>query len=94
AFERQTDAEIERVDGIASLAKVTATDAAVENCKMATEIMGQTGLRQDQRVEKILRDSKLLQIYEGTNQINRVNVFKRFIARHDPRATVFSRHKA
>ena len=38
----------------------------------------------------MLRDAKLLQIYEGTNQVNRINLFKRLIARNCPDAAVFS----
>ena len=41
---------------------------------MALELMGKTGLRQDNGAEKILRDAKLLQIYEGTNQLNRIKL--------------------
>ena len=75
--------------GWASLAKVAGTDLGVKNCQMAIELMGQTGLRQDAGVEKMLRDIKLLQIYEGTNQLNRLNVFKCLIAPEIPQARVF-----
>ncbi|MBW1989579.1 MAG: acyl-CoA dehydrogenase, partial [Deltaproteobacteria bacterium] len=75
-LEDQADCEIHRTSGWASLAKVTGTDLAVENCHLALELMGQAGLRHDNRVEKHLRDAKLLQIYEGTNQLNRLNLFK------------------
>jgi len=37
----------------------------------------------------MLRDIKLLQIYEGTNQLNRLNTFKCFIAPQVPQAQVF-----
>jgi alkylation response protein AidB-like acyl-CoA dehydrogenase len=40
-------------------------------------------------VEKFLRDSKLLQIYEGTNQLNRLNLFKCLIGPSIPEAEVF-----
>jgi len=86
----QTDEEIDRIDGWGSIAKVTGTDAAVRNCHKALELMGQAGIRHDRRAEKILRDAKLLQIYEGTNQINRINVFKRLIARSCNEVAVFS----
>ncbi|MBC2715637.1 MAG: acyl-CoA/acyl-ACP dehydrogenase [Desulfobacteraceae bacterium] len=86
----QKDAETARVDGWGSLAKVLCTDAGVKNCMMAIEIMGQAGIRHDRRAEKILRDAKLLQIYEGTNQINRINVFKRLIAPPYPQTEIFT----
>jgi alkylation response protein AidB-like acyl-CoA dehydrogenase len=69
---------------------VAGTDAAVKNCQMALEIMGQAGIRHDRGAEKIFRDSKLLQIYEGTNQLNRLNVFKRLISKSVNNAEVFS----
>lgn len=86
----QTDAEIQRTSGWASLAKFACTDLGVKNCQMGVEIMGQAGLRHDQRIEKMLRDAKLLQIYEGTNQLNRVNLFKSLIGRAYPNANVFA----
>lgn len=75
--------------GWASLAKFAGTDIGVRNCQMAIEIMGQKGLRQDAGIEKMLRDIKLLQIYEGTNQLNRLNAFKCLIAPQVPQAKVF-----
>jgi alkylation response protein AidB-like acyl-CoA dehydrogenase len=81
SFDFQTKEDMDRTDGWGSLAKVVGTDAGVANCHMALEIMGQTGIRHDHRAEKMLRDSKLLQIYEGTNQINHINLFKRLVAR-------------
>jgi alkylation response protein AidB-like acyl-CoA dehydrogenase len=76
----QTDQEFHRTSGWGSLAKFSGTDAGVKNCQMALEMMGQDGLRQNNRAEKMLRDSKLLQIYEGTNQLNRINLFKCLVA--------------
>ncbi len=89
-FDFQKEAEIDRIDGWGSLAKVTTTDSGLRNCQMALEIMGQAGIRHDKGMEKILRDTKLLQIYEGTNQVNRINLFKRLIARSCSIAEPFS----
>ncbi|MBU2488033.1 MAG: acyl-CoA/acyl-ACP dehydrogenase [Proteobacteria bacterium] len=75
-LENQLESEAHRTSGWASLCKFTATDLAVKNGHLALELMGQAGLRHDRRVEKHLRDAKLLQIYEGTNQLNRLNLFK------------------
>lgn len=80
-FDFQKDDDIDRVDGWGSLAKFSGSDAGMANCRMALEIMGLAGLRHDMRAEKMMRDAKLLQIYEGTNQINRLNLFKRLLAR-------------
>ena len=85
----QTDDEIHICSGLGSLSKFTASDAGVRNCHLALDLMGQAGLRHDRRAEKFLRDAKLLQIYEGTNQLNRLNLFKCLIGRDYPQATVF-----
>ena len=75
--------------GLGSLAKFNGTDFGIRNCQMALELMGQAGMRHENGVEKILRDAKLLQIYEGTNQLNRLNVFKSLIAPVCPKAKTF-----
>lgn len=75
--------------GLGSMAKFNCTDMGIRNCQMALEIMGQEGMRHENGVEKILRDAKLLQIYEGTNQLNRLNVFKSLVAPACPKAKVF-----
>lgn len=62
--------------GLASLAKVAASDLAMRNVDLALELVGPDALRQDLGLEKRLRDAKVLQIYEGSNEINRVNLFK------------------
>ncbi len=64
-----------RASGWASLAKVVGTDAGVTNARLALQLAGSFGLRHENEIEKRLRDSKLLQIYEGTNQLNRLNLF-------------------
>jgi alkylation response protein AidB-like acyl-CoA dehydrogenase len=88
-FDLQKDAEINRTSGLSSLAKSVGTDLGLKNCNMALELMGQSGLRHDHRVEKCLRDAKLLQIYEGTNQLNRLNLFKCMIAKDLEQVDVF-----
>ena len=85
----QTDEEARRASGWASLSKFAATDLGIKNCQLAVEFMGRAGIRQDGWAEKFLRDSKLLQIYEGTNQLNRLNLFKCMIAPSVPEARVF-----
>ncbi len=88
-FDWQKESDYQCTSGWGSLAKFTATDAGVKNSQLALELMGRAGLRHDRGAEKHLRDSKLLQIYEGTNQLNRLNVFKCFIGRSVPEARVF-----
>ncbi len=53
-------------------AKFVASDAAMQNAVDAIQIMGGYGYLSEYPVEKLMRDAKLLQIYEGTNQIQRL----------------------
>ncbi len=55
-----------------AIAKCYATDIAMEVTTDAVQIFGGYGYMKDYPVEKYMRDAKLMQIYEGTNQIQRV----------------------
>lgn len=88
-FEDQTLAAQQLTSGWGSLTKFSATDLGVRNCRLALQMMGQAGLRHDQGAEKLLRDAKLLQIYEGTNQLNRINLFKNLVGRAYQQAVFF-----
>ena len=57
-------------------AKVFASDTAYNVCNRAMELMGDHGYLHEHGVERAWRDSRLTQIYEGTNQINRLAVFE------------------
>ena len=88
-FENQTEEEIYRSSGWGSLAKFNCTDIGVKNAQLAIELMGQAGIRQENLAEKHLRDAKLMQIYEGTNQLNRINLFKCLISQNNQQVEVF-----
>lgn len=60
----------------AAVAKLYASDAAVRVATNALQIHGGYGYTKDAVVERIYRDAKLTQIYEGTNQIQRVIIAK------------------
>lgn len=55
-----------------AMAKCFASDTAMEVTTSAVQIHGGYGYMKDYPVEKLMRDAKLLQIYEGTNQIQRM----------------------
>ena len=57
-------------------AKIMGSDLGVENCCLAMDLMGGDGIRHDRGLEKLYRDAKLVQIYEGTNQINARDLYK------------------
>ncbi|SMC19614.1 butyryl-CoA dehydrogenase [Desulfacinum hydrothermale DSM 13146] len=56
---------------VAAMCKVFASDVAVEVTTEAVQILGGYGYMRDYPVEKMFRDAKILQIYEGTNEIQR-----------------------
>lgn len=56
---------------LASAAKVFASDAGMQVCTDAVQILGGYGYCRDYPVEKRFRDAKIYQIFEGTNQIQR-----------------------
>jgi hypothetical protein len=65
----------------ASIAKLVATDAAMKVSTDAVQVLGGAGYTQDFPVERMMREAKVMQIFEGTNQIQRL-----VIARHLARA--------
>ncbi len=60
--------EVSKVSG---MAKVFASDVAMKVTVDAVQVFGGYGYMRDYPVEKMMRDAKILQIYEGTNQIQR-----------------------
>ncbi len=65
---------------LSSMAKTFASDAAVANATDAIQVFGGNGYMREYGVEKLLRDAKLTQIYEGTNQINRFEIMEAMMA--------------
>jgi alkylation response protein AidB-like acyl-CoA dehydrogenase len=81
AAARYVDSGARSVTEESAMAKVFASDAAMKVTVDAVQICGGAGYMRDYPVEKMMRDAKILQIYEGTNQILRnaiaVNLRKR-----------------
>ena len=63
-----------------SIAKCFATDAAMKATIDAVQIFGGNGYTKDYPVEKLMRDAKLMQIYEGTNQIQRMVIARELLS--------------
>ncbi|SEP54144.1 acyl-CoA dehydrogenase family protein [Amycolatopsis saalfeldensis] len=61
-----------RAGFIASAAKTFASDTAMEVTTDAVQLFGGAGYTRDFPVERMMRDAKITQIYEGTNQIQKV----------------------
>jgi alkylation response protein AidB-like acyl-CoA dehydrogenase len=56
----------------ASVAKLVCTDAAMKVTTDAVQVFGGAGYTRDYRVERYMREAKITQIFEGTNQIQRL----------------------
>lgn len=68
---RTLDKRLKDVSKISAMAKLFATDVAMRVATDAVQLLGGYGYTTDYPVEKMMRDAKILQIYEGTNQIQR-----------------------
>ena len=67
----------------ASIAKLIATDAAMKVTTDAVQVFGGVGYTRDYRAERYMREAKITQIFEGTNQIQRL-VIARGLTTHTP----------
>jgi butyryl-CoA dehydrogenase len=76
---RQVDAGIRGNTFEASMAKCWAGDAAMKVATDAVQIFGGYGYTREFPVERYMRDAKIMQIYEGTNQIQRVIIAKELL---------------
>ena len=65
----------------ASMAKLRASDLAMRMTTEAVQMFGGYGYCSDFRVERLMRDAKITQIWEGTNQIHRQLIGRSFITR-------------
>ncbi len=65
-----------------SIAKCYASDAAMRVADDAIQIFGGYGYMKDYPVEKLLRDAKLTQIYEGSNEIQRIVIARELLSRY------------
>jgi len=76
---RAADAGMKNTSAIASMAKVLASDTAMKVATDAVQIFGGYGYMREYPVEKMMRDAKITQIYEGTNQIQRLVIASELI---------------
>ena len=67
------------VTKLAAMSKSFATDVAMEVTTDAVQIFGGYGFMKDYPIEKYMRDAKITQIYEGTNQIQRMVVARNLV---------------
>ena len=63
----------------ASIAKLRASDLAMRMTTEAVQMHGGYGYISDYRVERLMRDAKITQIWEGTNQVHRQLIGRSFV---------------
>jgi alkylation response protein AidB-like acyl-CoA dehydrogenase len=64
---------------VSAMAKLYCTDVAMEVTTDAVQILGGYGYMQEYPVERMMRDAKITQIYEGTNQIQRLVIAREML---------------
>lgn len=64
---------------VSSMAKAYGADAAMQTAVDAVQVFGGNGFVKEYPVEKLMRDAKVLQIYEGTSQIQRLVIAKQVL---------------
>ncbi|ANM29103.1 acyl-CoA dehydrogenase [Acidobacteria bacterium Mor1] len=69
---RAADAGAKNISKLSAMCKLMATDVAMKVTTDAVQLFGGYGFVKDYPIEKYMRDAKITQIYEGTNQIQRL----------------------
>ncbi len=81
ALARTVDADGSPHGKEASVAKTMCSDLAMRVTTDAVQVLGGYGYMQEAQVERMMRDAKVTQIYEGTNQIQRVLIARDLLGR-------------
>ncbi|MBI3257366.1 MAG: acyl-CoA dehydrogenase family protein [Actinobacteria bacterium] len=68
------------LSSLGAMAKCFASDVAMDVTTNAVQLLGGNGYTKDFPVERMMRDAKITQIYEGTNQIQRVVIAKKLFS--------------
>jgi alkylation response protein AidB-like acyl-CoA dehydrogenase len=69
------------VAAASAMAKLFASDSAMQVTTDAVQVLGGAGYTRDFPLERMMRDAKITQIYEGTNQIQRIVIAKGLLER-------------
>jgi alkylation response protein AidB-like acyl-CoA dehydrogenase len=79
ATAKMIDAGVKNIAKESAMCKVFASDVAMKVATDAVQIFGGYGYMKDYPIEKFMRDAKITQIYEGTNQIQRLVIARNII---------------
>ncbi|MEA2382045.1 MAG: hypothetical protein QOH72_2016 [Solirubrobacteraceae bacterium] len=69
-----------RMTKLSAMAKLVATDAAMRATTEAVQVLGGNGYLRDYPAERMMRDAKVLQIYEGSNEIQKLVIARQMMA--------------
>ena len=78
------DTDDARLSRFAAMAKLFASETAMQVTTEAVQILGGHGYMKEHPVERMMRDAKASQIYEGTSQIQRLVIARRLLEEHAP----------
>jgi alkylation response protein AidB-like acyl-CoA dehydrogenase len=70
---------MKETEALSSMAKCYATDMAMRVTTDAVQILGGYGYMKDYPVERMMRDAKVTQIYEGANQYQLLDIAQRLL---------------
>jgi alkylation response protein AidB-like acyl-CoA dehydrogenase len=73
------EAPAEELTKLSAMAKLFCTDVAMDVTTEAVQILGGYGYMQEYPLERMMRDAKITQIYEGTNEIQRIVVAREML---------------
>ncbi len=76
---KQIDARLKDTEKISAIAKYFASDVAMRVTTDAVQLLGGYGYMRDYPVERMMRDAKVTQIYEGANQVQRLNIAQQLL---------------
>lgn len=76
---KQNNVPAREVSRFSSMAKLFASDVAMQVTVDAVQVLGGYGYMKEYPLERMMRDAKITQIYEGTNQIQRVVIAKNLL---------------
>jgi len=79
ATAKMIDSGVKNIAKESAMCKVLASDVAMNVATDAVQIFGGYGYMRDYPIEKFMRDAKITQIYEGTNQIQRMVIARNII---------------
>ena len=77
---------------LAAMAKMVASDAAMRATTEAVQVLGGNGYLKDYPAERMMRDAKVLQIYEGANEIQRLVIARQMVRQAEGRDPIWPEH--